>query len=98
MELHEEESGAMKIDMKIGGKWRAGGREEPSGVLMSLKTGVCCEAPHYSQNGAHTRSLHPINPSRHSGPNSGLQGECCVDVFHRRIVMLRENKEFQMCF
>jgi hypothetical protein len=64
----------MKIDIKIGGKWRAAERgEEPSGVLMSLKTGVCCAVrpPHYSQNGAHTRSLHPINPSRHSGLNTG---------------------------
>jgi len=77
VELHEEEIGAMKIDIKIGGEWRAGGREEPSGVLMSLKTGVCCEAPHYSQNGPHTRSLHPINPSRHSGPNRGpLPTQC----------------------
>jgi hypothetical protein len=45
---------AMKIDIKIGEKWRAVEREEPSGVLMSLKTGVCCEAPPlFSEWGPH---------------------------------------------
>jgi hypothetical protein len=45
---------AMKIDIKIGEKWRAAEREEPSGVLMSLKTGVCCEAPPlFSEWGPH---------------------------------------------
>jgi hypothetical protein len=45
----------MKIDIKIGEKWRAVEREDPSGVLlMSLKTGVCCEAPPlFSEWGPH---------------------------------------------
>jgi hypothetical protein len=45
----------MKIEIKIGEKWRAAERgEEPSSVLMSLKTGVCCEAPPlFSEWGPH---------------------------------------------